>query len=261
MKSLAEAKEVIYNSKYQDQEALIRAVKPAVKMVSKPSTSLQLGKSRMGGSPDLPLNLKWPTNESGELDFLVQINLDDLSSFEGCDALPSTGMLYIFGSDNMDGTQSEDEQHSAIIYYDGKIENLSTRIRNNSERYRACDLVFETTWTIDSDIDPVLEDFDAFWDVVEQFSEESPNHQILGHPFVLQTGYDMRGDCERFRPSEQLENQSNQLSNWQLLCQIDSDPNGPGFSWGNSGFIYFWINRRDLQLCKFERHWHFKQSC
>lgn len=46
LRSLAEAKDVIYKSAYKDKESLVDAVKPAVKFVTTRSNNLIVGKSR-----------------------------------------------------------------------------------------------------------------------------------------------------------------------------------------------------------------------
>ncbi len=44
-------------------------------------------------------------------------------------------------------------------------------------------------------------------------------------------------------------------SEWRLLLQLDTDEDGPGWMWGDSGRIYYWIRRGDLAAGAFDRTW------
>jgi len=56
------------------------------------------GQSKCGGSPDLPANLKWPRCKTGNLPFLFQINLSELTAVGVPHPLPKRGMLWFFWS-------------------------------------------------------------------------------------------------------------------------------------------------------------------
>jgi hypothetical protein len=57
---------------------------------------LPLGASRLGGVPDLPPGVAWPTWEGRKLPFLAQIDLTAVPARRGA-LLPSQGWLYAFG--------------------------------------------------------------------------------------------------------------------------------------------------------------------
>jgi len=42
---------------------------------------------------------------------------------------------------------------------------------------------------------------------------------------------------------------------WELLFQIDTDEDGPGFIWGDVGRLYFWIRRDDREHRNFDEIW------
>ena len=48
-------------------------------------------------------------------------------------------------------------------------------------------------------------------------------------------------------------------NDWLLLLQIDTDVNGPGWTWGDNGRLYFYIRKQDLLLHNFEAAWLFLQ--
>jgi uncharacterized protein YwqG len=72
-------------------------------------SDLALGRSRMGGFPDLPAGTQWPAAHDGErYAFLMQLNLGELP--EVTHELPRTGMLYFFA-------QFEDLPHPSRVIY------------------------------------------------------------------------------------------------------------------------------------------------
>src|SRR5437773_119943 len=58
--------------------------------------TMPVGRSRIGGWPDLPATIEWPCWRDKPLAFLAQINLAELTSFECCKVLPKSGHLWFF---------------------------------------------------------------------------------------------------------------------------------------------------------------------
>jgi uncharacterized protein YwqG len=52
----------------------------------------QVGRTRLGGVPDLPEGVAWPQTKTGLLVFLAQINLEEVPPLDGA-PLPEGGML------------------------------------------------------------------------------------------------------------------------------------------------------------------------
>ena len=48
---------------------------------------------------------------------------------------------------------------------------------------------------------------------------------------------------------------------WELLLQIDTDEEGPGWMWGDVGRLYFWLRSEDLVAQRFENAWLVLQCC
>lgn len=82
--------------------AEIRALARATVLLGvEPRAELPVGSSKLGGTPDLPNTLTWPTNADGNLiAFLGQIDLASLPP--SGQPLPRVGMLYVF-SDQVGG--------------------------------------------------------------------------------------------------------------------------------------------------------------
>jgi hypothetical protein len=101
--------------------------------------SIPLGNSKIGGSPDLPLDYSF----DNDLEFIVQINLRHASIFtEHCDIFPTDGMLYLFTC--MNETDTPINNNKLIVHltpkqikesgglqrrfdYSSKLENPSDR--------------------------------------------------------------------------------------------------------------------------------------
>ena len=58
--------------------------------------SLGVGTSRLGGWPDLPAVLSWPTWNQVPMAFLAQINLAEVAPYDREYQLPPQGWLYFF---------------------------------------------------------------------------------------------------------------------------------------------------------------------
>ncbi|MBP0614118.1 DUF1963 domain-containing protein [Jiella mangrovi] len=87
------------------REALRRIAMPTLTLIEAGRSDPDLvGRSRVGGGPDLPEGAEWPRDASGfHLNFLAQIDLTDLPDL--CEDLPSSGLLSFFsGTDLTDGT-------------------------------------------------------------------------------------------------------------------------------------------------------------
>lgn len=83
-----------------------------------PEDYLKIGNTRIGGNPDLPKHMDYPSNEFGYYNLLIQLNFNELE--EIIEPLPSTGILYLF--------QGEEDSNDYITYYfDGDLEDLELK--------------------------------------------------------------------------------------------------------------------------------------
>ncbi len=94
-----------------------------------PEENLEIGISKIGGSPDLPKDFDWPEieNDKLSLSFLAQFNLSKLAQYDEEKALPSSGMLYIFFDTIREIIHGYDEDYnevSKIMYLDVEPEEL-----------------------------------------------------------------------------------------------------------------------------------------
>jgi len=138
-----------------------------------------VGNSRVGGLPDLPLNYEYPLSKNGYLlQFVAQINLADLE-YEVIKNLPKTGILYFF-------QLLDDEYDYKVLYFNGKLTELRQFEPKNQfefhefgEPFPAFKLDFELIATIDSNLLHTL--------IVEEFGTEifdKDSYKRLNHLFL-----------------------------------------------------------------------------
>ena len=108
--------------------------------------------------------------------------------------------------------------------------------------------------------------YDAYreWCEKRKNAGGSTNHHLLGHPQVLQNPMELEcqlasqgifcGSPEGFQ-SGRGQALAGGARDWRLLLQIDSDDEGPGWMWGDSGRLYYWVKRQDRASLQFQDAW------
>lgn len=269
---------------------LLNLARPCVRVVSErvDQSRLDLGESRIGGIPDLPVGMEWPrwqppeyaSNKYGELlpldspvplGFIAQIDLLSMPRVD--DSLPSTGWLYFFYDRSCEpwGFDPNDRGSCRVLYVDCDRTALvrTPPPADTDPEYVAhsCRVKVDADYSLPRDLEgiefgtPVFDIYNEFY-----YDQLKHGHQLLGYPREIQNpmerecqlasnGIDCGGrglDDDQFAEALTL---ADGASDWQLLLQIDSDDAGPGWMWGDSGKIYFWIKRGDLASRQFENVW------
>lgn len=238
--------------------------------------SLSLGVTKIGGEPDLPSGTLWPTWKDSPLSFVAQLNLEELNRISQT-PLPPRGLLSFFYDAEQQtwGFDPKDLGSWRVIY----SSDLSSLQRFNwpdaltsNAHYDPCKVDFVKTLTlapyeslIVERLHLSVEDADAYGDVWGESQEEleGPRHQVFGHPYPIQGEMQLEcqlvshgiycGDSDGYDDprSAALEKGA---EDWRLLLQIDSDDNA-GMMWGDTGIIYFWIQKQALEREEFEKTW------
>ncbi|MCW5822378.1 MAG: DUF1963 domain-containing protein [Cyanobacteria bacterium TGS_CYA1] len=273
-----QAVDLIENSSFQCKQFLLDSLLPTISIATKQCDiqDMPLGSSRMGGVvADVPESFEWPvwknseSNELHHLDFIAQINLNDIAKFEANKHLPPKGMLYFFYviEDGPWGFDPKDKGSSRIFYYPGPVDSLQRRIPPiTMEETFACSLTFSEAWTVKNSLYGVEtddEDTEDIMNLIHQISEDALEHQMFGNPIVIQN--EMEEECQLVTNgiycgdgtgygSEKAKELQPGIKDWKLLLQIDSDEN-PGWMWGDVGRIYFWIREADLEALEFDKAW------
>lgn len=217
---------------------------------------LRPGDTKFGGAPDLPHRMSWPEHNGWPLPFVAQINLLDVASYDTDHIFPNEGIVYFFF--DVDAFFNDWDRHQTT-WYVGYANSPSTLHRTSipesipeGRSYRASKVTSSPQITLpdysqyDENASERLglsrkltdEEEQAYYEVQAQLSgtagatHHSPIHRLLGHADTVQ--WDM---------SDQLPGPA---TAWHLLLQVDSD-NVPATAWGDTGRIYYWIRREDLQ--------------
>jgi hypothetical protein len=80
------------------RDALDAVLKPAIALHTRDATpsDVAVGATRVGGEPDLPPSVPWPTGEEGPLLFVLQVDLAQAAPLDLEQRLPPDGLLLVF---------------------------------------------------------------------------------------------------------------------------------------------------------------------
>lgn len=220
--------------------------------------------SKLGGTPDLPVGMEWPTSVEGPMGFLVQIDLAAARASGGPDWLPVSGTLYAFHDERWGFA----DQVRVIYAPDGARAPVEPPFWLKKEwRYPERRVGFVQRQSIPSTdwlaVDPAAVDLrDVEWDDIDALRQppegQDRSHRLGGYPDEIQgdqmavsSEYAIRGlECS-YRdpvPPDILE----ASAAWRLLLQIDSDERLK-MSWGDSGMIYVFVREQDARASDFSQ--------
>ncbi len=234
--------------------------------------AIPIGKSRLGGGPDLPEGSAWPEWRGVPLAFVAQIALDEMPAIPDS-GLPGAGLLSFFHEPEQRVWGFDPAERGAWrVVWSGPEETLSTRAIPDgvpkAARYRAVRLVpaIEVSH-VDFESDE-LEALGMSPDEQLAFVEATERtdplaHRMLGHPDTIQG--DMRlecqlvsnglyaGDTSGYDDPRAIELRPG-AADWQLLLQVDSDPDAR-MMWGDGGRLYFWMTEDAIRRRDWDAAW------
>mgnify|MGYP001012211850 CR=1 FL=1 len=260
-----------YLKKYLKSEVLIETK-------IEDESAIPVGKSRIGGLPDLPGNVEWFTDDTGKpLSFIAQFNMSDLQPYDKSGMLPASGILYFFYTSMQEawGDDIHDRDMFRVYYYDGPEKDLDRRAPPSGMDaafiYDACGLTFKASVCL-----PYLEKYYLMQKMTKEelkrYSEAVRNEmyaqsiKLLGYADGLE---EMEVRCELIAQGKSAYHipegddpaeLAKQADGWTLLFQADSDERESGMMWGDGGRLYFWIKTEDLENKRFDRCWMILQS-
>jgi len=231
-----------------------------------------IGCSKIGGKPDLPSDQNWPCNGSSKpLSFLAQINFKELVDLDTTGLLPTFGIAYFFyDSDQEVWGFDPADKHGFKVFY--SVRPLSNLKRADFPFDLQVQAIFKPAAlgfypevslpTLQSGHLPFLSPQEAD-NYLNNVYEYGTINKLLGYPDPIQGNMELEcelvtngiycGDASGYQNPMATELEGN-VKNWQLLLQIDSNEE-LGMCWGDSGRLYFWIRKEDLQNCNFSRSW------
>jgi uncharacterized protein YwqG len=241
---------------------------------------IPIGKARIGGRPDLPNHIDWPTWRNEPLSFIAQLNLADLPAYDFLNILPSEGVLSFFYSarQETEGYDPRDKGSWRVIHFEDK--GLQRRVYPpdlpDRGRYNSLAVEFQRSITIPEWESPYLdlgygesgwEEIDKFLNLHKQvdafLNEGRTINRLLGHPEQQQN--DMQTECQLVshgmygvayggHSDSEVKTVKAGATDWELLLQIDSDDDAK-MMWGDVGRIYYWIPCEELRQRNFEATW------
>lgn len=257
---------------------------------------IAIGASKMGGRPDLPASLEWPSeteripNENdnryqterankscGPLSFIAQIDLTEVSCLDEDEFLPKQGFLYFFYTPDQDvwGFDPQDSSGFKVLFFDGDRSEL-TRVdfpeqldkysRFTPRKLNAySEVSLPSRYTINAIFEPES-DYDKYFDKIIC---EGLINKMLGYANAIQNEMELQcemvanglylGTSEAYQDPRRAEFEA-RSSQWRLLLQVDSNDEC-GMLWGDVGRIYFWIRESDLLAKQFDKCWLIYQCC
>jgi hypothetical protein len=233
-------------------DALAPHVRPAVRLTTRKVDTVPAGASRLGGRPDLPDDIPWPSRDGRPLAFLAQIDVGDVARVLP-DGPLAAGHLWFF-YDAKEEPWGYDASHaggSRVLFRpSGALLRPSATPEGLAETFPLCALTVEAY-----EDPPDLDDMEPPAAMDEVASEKygavraflssgtgGTAHKLLGHADAVQGP--MEPECERLAGA----------GKWRLLLQLESDDTA-GMMWGDAGRLYFWIRDEDLQAGRFDRTW------
>jgi uncharacterized protein YwqG len=242
----------------------------------------EVGRSRIGGCPDLPEHFAWPSHADRPLDYLLQLNLSELSRFEAASILPQSGLLtFFYDLKNMPWGYDPRDLGGFRVTYSPQTDQLRSHdIPDAACAIRQCQFRSRAGISLPAWGSSAFEELrkqanlnEAELDYYCEFASAlceigappklSGNHRILGHSANIQG--DMQLEAQLVTNGLYCGNATGYddpraaalcpgARDWVLLLQLDSDDTGE-FMWGDTGMLYYWIRLKDLAEMKFDRVW------
>jgi uncharacterized protein YwqG len=226
-------------------------VRPAVRLVTHSRDDVPLGRSRVGGTPDLPGDVAWPRFNNVPLAFVAQLNLAEVTAAAPNVPLPRTGHLWFFGdAAKWDFSISGS---AVVLYRAGDVGlrrvpappelpdgSLFTSCAVTLEYYDDIPDADDAEWLSRAlhDDEGRIEAYSELREYLNAPARDASPHKLLGFANTIQGA--MEGEC---LPA---------ANDWRLLLQLESDGNA-GMMWGDAGRVYFWIRDQDLHAARFDR--------
>jgi uncharacterized protein YwqG len=253
-----------------------------------------VGNSRVGGLPDLPPGVGWPTWNSVPQAFIAQINLAEAAPFDVDHLLPSDGVLSFFYGFNVDVVDDDPAgvfptaAGSWRVLYFADLARLRPRPAPaglpGDSLFGACAATFSSSISMPSREEPAVAMLglsERERDMYSELLNQPDLIPILGPPTLgayTPSSHRLLGYADWIQWPDQIEcevsirqvtggaalNQAEivalrtdwqRLDRWTLLFQIDSEWELNGMLWGDAGRLYYMLPRDALARHEFDKTW------
>lgn len=257
---------------WDDEKAVKELIEDAVIIEASESSSIEIGKSKFGGTPDLPSTIVWPKFQDKSMLFFAQINLSEISELHRSDILPKDGFLYIFAYFPVPSSEYgadylfiKDKKEYSIMYFRGSIEELNPAVFPvdiySEYRFKSKELSFKTSFQLPSTTETgIIERSSLSQKDREQILNFSWRYddgildQILGHPVPVQYGADFSWALSYLDinlENGELESKKSEID--QIRPEFINLLTFPLFNPIGDSQIYIGILRKDLQNRDFSK--------
>lgn len=263
-----------------DKEKLIKMIRPTVGIQTKSSDdkNVKVGKSKIGGKPDLPKDFEWPKSDNKSMLFCAQYNLTELTKFDKENILPKKGFFYVFLSLDQDWKEFNGINQPYKFIFSETENIIRTEFPNDLEEnqtFKTAEIEYFQFYTIPDYENYKLFEFEKKYDdfyfyfyqptdeyLIEELYEDSNKmHQILGYDRSIQSSvvYEFASKELGLYLAESSEHKKRwndilKLSKtYELILQLDCDDSETDLSrFGGSGVYYFGLSKTDLENKKFD---------
>lgn len=258
-----------------DKEKLIKMIRPTVGIRTKSSDDkkVKVGKSKIGGKPDLPKDFEWPKSDNKSMLFCAQYNLSELTKFDKENNLPKKGFFYVFLSLDQEWNEFNGVNQPFKFMFSETENIIRTEFPNDlveKQTFKTAEIEYFQFYTIPDDENYKLFEFEKKYDdfyfyfyqptdeyLIEELYEDSNKmHQILGYDRSIQSSvvYEFASKELGLYLAESSEHKKRwndilELSKtYELLLQLDCDDSNTDLSkYGGSGTYYFGLSKTDLE--------------
>ena len=175
----------------QYREALEPLLKPCIYMITDGIRTYN-SCSKLGGSPDVPVDFDWPVHKLGNYRFFCQINLVDVPA--GVHALPKNGLLsFFYAYDETGNVFWQDPNYVKAFLFDIS-QPLSPMVPPNDVRMGASlKIRFESGLSLpsvqnDGDCGIKEDDQETYFEMRGEFHQT--DRYLFGYPSYSTLGYD-----------------------------------------------------------------------
>jgi uncharacterized protein YwqG len=235
--------------------------------------SLVPSRYKLGGLPMVPTDFQWPTWNGKLLQFLCQLDLNDIQRTVETPWLPQDGILLFF-YDYEQSTWGFDpnDRGSWSVHYLAPSEKLAiAELPISSDPSLILPEQFLSFDLSESLPDPINVGFsypeipDEAWERLDKINfDGEPAHQIGGYPGAIQNN-EMELECQLASNGIYVGTSEGYSSpdalrlsagspDWRLMLQLDTDDSAE-MMWGDVGRLYFWIRETDGASGDFSNAW------
>ncbi len=231
-------------------------------------------KSYLGGDPQLPPAILWPTWKEGRVGFLARISMAQLNRVHPVSWLPNSGaLLFFYDMDEQPwGFDPKDRGGCVVLHVpDLPFPVDPSTAKANTSVLPHKNVAFREVATYpgsDRDIIQKLklsdDEFNAYLDIAGNDFAGMSRHQVSGYPAAVQSD-NMELECQLASnglyygdgtgyADPRAKALSAGASDWRLLFQMDTDDD-LDLMWGDSCTVYIWVREQYAKAGRFENPW------